>query len=139
MKRQSNKQRVGTCFVKVARASGVDGLNERWAESETCPTISLFDFTGDSRSIVCIVEETRTTSSNNSSGGCEMEKIHKLKGVANHHRFALWRGEEVYGIKSNQSAKSEKPWSLNIAQALSAGCHDSSVVFRRGNRQSEKR
>ena len=35
----------------------------------------------------------------------------------------------VYGFKSNQSEKSNKPWSKDIAQALSAGCHDASVCI----------
>ena len=37
----------------------------------------------------------------------------------------------VYGIKSNQSEKSQKPWSRGIAQCLSAQCHDASVVMIR--------
>lgn len=138
MKCQSNSQRGGTNFVKVARASGVDGLNERWAESELCPTISLFDFTGDSRAIVCIVKEKSPPIPYNSSGGGKKEQIHMLKGVAPHHGDVLGWEKEVYCIKSNQSKKSRKPWAKNIAQALSAGCHDSSVVFRRGSKNSEK-
>ena len=39
----------------------------------------------------------------------------------------------VYGLKYKQSAKSQKPWSEGIAQALSAGCHDASVCLVRGN------
>lgn len=37
----------------------------------------------------------------------------------------------VYGIKCNQSEKSQKPWSRDIAQCLSAMCHDASVVMLR--------
>lgn len=35
----------------------------------------------------------------------------------------------VYGIKCNQSEKSQKPYSKDIAQCLSASCHDASVVL----------
>ena len=38
----------------------------------------------------------------------------------------------VYGFKCNQSEKSHKPWSKDIAQALSAGCHDASVCVVKG-------
>ena len=38
----------------------------------------------------------------------------------------------VYGLKYKQSKKSRKPYSKDIAQCLSAGCHDASVVkFRK--------
>ena len=38
----------------------------------------------------------------------------------------------VFGFKYLQSAQSSKPWSKDIAQALSAGCHDASVCIVRG-------
>ena len=38
----------------------------------------------------------------------------------------------VFGFKYKQSEKSNKPWSKDIAQALSAGCHDASVCIVRG-------
>ena len=41
----------------------------------------------------------------------------------------------VYGLKYKQSEKSRKPYSEDIAQALSAMCHDASVVIYRGNRK----
>lgn len=44
----------------------------------------------------------------------------------------------VYGVKSGQSAKSRKPYSEGIAQALSAGCHDASVVIYKGRRRGER-
>lgn len=39
----------------------------------------------------------------------------------------------VYGIKYNQSEKSQKPWSKDIAQCLSASCHDAAVIMLRAN------
>ena len=39
----------------------------------------------------------------------------------------------VFGFKYKQSDKSAKPWSKDIAQALSAGCHDASVCIVRGS------
>lgn len=39
--------------------------------------------------------------------------------------------QKVYGIKFNQSEKSQKPWSEDIAQCLSAQCHDAAVVMLR--------
>ena len=38
----------------------------------------------------------------------------------------------VFGFKYKQSDKSAKPWSKDIAQALSAGCHDASICIVRG-------
>jgi len=38
----------------------------------------------------------------------------------------------VYGLKYKASHKSRMPYSNNIAQALSAGCHDASVVIVKG-------
>ena len=43
-------------FVKVARACGPDGLNEKWSESEVSPTLNVFDNMGDVRSVVLIAE-----------------------------------------------------------------------------------
>lgn len=37
----------------------------------------------------------------------------------------------VYGMKCNQSEKSQKPYSKDIAQCLSASCHDASVIMIR--------
>lgn len=42
-------------FVKVARACGPDGLNERWAGCETSPTLNVFDNAGDVRAVVLVV------------------------------------------------------------------------------------
>lgn len=41
----------------------------------------------------------------------------------------------VFGFKYLQSEKSNKPWSKDIAQALSAGCHDASVCIVRGSQK----
>lgn len=40
-------------------------------------------------------------------------------------------GVVTFGLKYNQSEKSKKPWSKDIAQCLSANCHDASVVMIR--------
>ena len=53
-KEESNK-----VFVKVARACGIDGLNERWAGCEVSPTLNEFDNMGDVRAVVLIVEEKK--------------------------------------------------------------------------------
>lgn len=39
--------------------------------------------------------------------------------------------EQVFGIKYKQGVKSQKPWSEDIAQCLSANCHDAAVVVVR--------
>lgn len=36
---------------------------------------------------------------------------------------------QCFGVKYNQSEKSQKPYSSNIAQCLSASCHDAAVVL----------
>ena len=40
----------------------------------------------------------------------------------------------VFGFKYLQSEKSNKPWSEDIAQSLSAGCHDASVCIVKGKK-----
>lgn len=52
--KKEGKQEV---FVKVARVCGPDGLNERWARCEICPTLNVFDNAGDVRAVVLVVEE----------------------------------------------------------------------------------
>ena len=46
-------------FVKVARACGADGLNERWAGCEVSPTLNVFDNMGDVRAVVLIAERKK--------------------------------------------------------------------------------
>lgn len=46
-------------FVKVARACGPDGLNEKWAGCEVAPTLNVFDNMGDVRAVVLIAEVKR--------------------------------------------------------------------------------
>lgn len=43
-------------FVKVARATGPDGENEKWAAREVSPTLNVFDNMGDVRAVVLIKE-----------------------------------------------------------------------------------
>ena len=50
------KEEIEKVFVKVARACGRDGLNERWAGCEVSPTLNVFDNMGDVRSVVLIAE-----------------------------------------------------------------------------------
>lgn len=57
--RKVQKEESRCVFVKVARACGVDGLNERWAGCETCPTLNVFDNMGDVRAVVLIAEKKK--------------------------------------------------------------------------------
>ena len=50
------KEEFEKVFVKVARACGRDGLNERWAGCEVSPTLNVFDNMGDVRAVVLIAE-----------------------------------------------------------------------------------
>ena len=50
--------------------------------------------------------------------------------VAVWHRVAT----VVYGFKYKAGAKSVHPWSENVSQALSSGCHDASVCFLKRKR-----
>ena len=54
---QGQKKEDIQVFVKVARACGKDGLNERWAGCEVSPTLNVFDNMGDVRAVVLIVED----------------------------------------------------------------------------------
>ena len=57
--RKVQKEESNRVFVKVARACGVDGLNERWAGCEVAPTLNVFDNLGDVRSVVLIREKKK--------------------------------------------------------------------------------
>lgn len=43
-------------FGKGCRARGSDGLGKRRGFIECCPTLNLFDLTGDTRAVVLIAE-----------------------------------------------------------------------------------
>ena len=57
--RRVQKDESRRVFVKVARACGKDGLNERWSGCETCPTLNVFDNMGDVRAVVLILERKK--------------------------------------------------------------------------------
>ena len=57
--REVNNEEDKKVFVKVARACGADGLNERWAGCEVSPTLNVFDNMGDVRAVVLIVRRKR--------------------------------------------------------------------------------
>ena len=57
--RKVNNEEGKKVFVKVARACGPDGLNERWAGCEVSPTLNVFDNQGDVRAVVLIVEDKK--------------------------------------------------------------------------------
>lgn len=57
--REIKKEESDTVFVKVARACGPDGLNERWSGCEVAPTLNVFDNMGDVRAVVLIVERRK--------------------------------------------------------------------------------
>lgn len=57
--RNGKAEKGDKVFVKVARACGPDGLNERWAGCETSPTLNVFDNMGDIRAVVLIVERRK--------------------------------------------------------------------------------
>jgi hypothetical protein len=126
-------------FVKVARPTGPGGANERWAACEVCPTLNVFDNAGDVRAVVLIVGRRRKVkvkrsyginTQNRSMYPCTLERS---QTVAVCHQVATI----VFGIKCNQSEKSQKPWSKDIAQCLSASCHDASVIMLRKKGLSE--
>lgn len=58
-KRKVQESESDHVFVKVARASAPGGFGERWCGCETCPTLNVFDNTGDTRAVVLIKEAGR--------------------------------------------------------------------------------
>lgn len=54
-KRNVQEEVSDKVFVKVVRARGLDGLNERWAGCEVAPTLNEFENLGDVRAVVLIV------------------------------------------------------------------------------------
>lgn len=59
VERKVKKEESNRVFVKVARACGVDGLNERWAGCEVAPTLNVFDNLGNVRAVVLIREKKK--------------------------------------------------------------------------------
>lgn len=55
--RKVQQEESNKVFVKVARACGPNGLNERWAGCETSPTLNVFDNMGDIRAVVLVVKK----------------------------------------------------------------------------------
>ena len=55
--KENQRKKGQAVFVKVARACGPDGLNERWADCEVAPTLNVFDNMGDVRAVVLIAEK----------------------------------------------------------------------------------
>jgi hypothetical protein len=53
------KEESNSVFVKVARACGADGLNERWDGCEVSPTLNVFDNMGDVRAVVLIARRKK--------------------------------------------------------------------------------
>lgn len=123
-------------FVKVARAHAPGGEGERWACEQVSPTLNTFD-NGDSRSVVLI---TRRPTARNPDGCVNGSTAYGIN-VQNSNMFPFSRelsqvlsvthlsGVVVYGVKYKQSEKSRKPYCEDIAQALSASCHDASVIM----------
>lgn len=136
---ESINENRGT-FVKVARAHAPGGEGERWACEQVSPTLNTFD-NGDSRSVVLITRRTPKE-----SRGCVRGSTAHGINTQSSNMFPFSRelsqvlsvthlsGVVVYGMKYKQSEKSRKPYSEDIAQALSALCHDAAVVVtRKGN------
>lgn len=126
-------------YVKVARPSGPDGEGERWAYCEVSPTLNVLANLGDVRAVVLAIEtlnrgrNTMAKSKQRSYGfnpqsslmyPCSKERLETLT-------VCHGAGVVTYGIKARASEKSRMPYSKDIAQALSAGCHDASVVIGR--------
>jgi hypothetical protein len=57
--RNGKTEESNKVFVKVSRACGPNGLNERWAGCETSPTLNVFDNMGDVRAVVLIRERRK--------------------------------------------------------------------------------
>lgn len=131
-------------FVKVARAHAPEGEGERWACEQVSPTLNTFD-NGDSRSVVLI---TRRVPERNQDGCIRGTAFGINVQSSNMFPFSRELSQVlsvthlsdvvVYGVKYKQSEKSRKPYSEDIAQALSASCHDASVVVTRKGNANER-
>ena len=123
-------------YVKVARACAPGGEGERWAYCEVSPTLNVFDNLGDVRAVVLAIEtlhsrNTMAKSKQRSYGINPQSSVMYLcsKEVSEGLTVCHGAGVVTYGIKARASEKSRMPYSKDIAQALSAGCHDASVVI----------
>ena len=50
-------KRTTDVYVKSCRASGTDGLGEKWTQGVVAPTINTFDITSAVRAVTLVVEE----------------------------------------------------------------------------------
>jgi hypothetical protein len=124
-------------YVKVARPSGPDGEGERWAYCEVSPTLNVFDNLGDVRAVVLAIEtlhrgrNTMAKAKQRSYGFNPQSSLMYPCSKEVSEVLTVCHGARVvtYGIKARASEKSRMPYSKDIAQALSAGCHDASVVI----------
>ena len=49
--------RTTDIYVKSCRASGPDGLGEKWTQGAVAPTLNTFDLTSAVRAVTLVVEE----------------------------------------------------------------------------------
>ena len=50
-------ERTTDIYVKSCRASGPDGLGEKWTQGVVAPTLNTFDLTSAVRAVTLVVEE----------------------------------------------------------------------------------
>ena len=50
-------ERITDIYVKSCRASGPDGLGEKWTQGAVAPTLNTFDLTSAVRAVTLVVEE----------------------------------------------------------------------------------
>ena len=51
------KKRTIDIYVKSCRASGPDGLGEKWTQGAVAPTLNTFDLTSAVRAVTLVVED----------------------------------------------------------------------------------
>lgn len=50
-------ERKDEIYVKSCRASGPDGLGEKWTQGAVAPTLNTFDLTSAVRAVTLVVED----------------------------------------------------------------------------------
>lgn len=102
---QEKNNRERETYVKVARARAPGGEGERWTLEAVAPTLNLFDYSGDTRSIVLVREKVK----------CKNSRL-LPKSIS----FKYLAGSE-----------SQKPWKRDCSVAVTSGRMDGAVLYCR--------
>lgn len=102
---QEKNNRERETYVKVSRARAPGGEGERWALEAVAPTLNLFDYSGDTRSIVLVREQVE--------------------------RRKRRLSPKAISFKYLAGSKSQKPWKIDCSVSIPSVRMDCAVLYCR--------